>query len=72
MVKMQRSIRVVGDEAGEEGTDQITFSPLCLVAQLCLTLCDPMDCSLLGSSVHGIPQTRILEWVADPFSRETS
>jgi len=69
---MQRSIRVVGDEAGEEGMDQITFSPLCLVAQLCLTLCDPMGYSLLSSSVHGIPQTRILEWVAYPFSRETS
>ena len=64
MVKMQRSVRVLGDEAGEEGKDQITLSPLCLVVQLCLTLCDPMDCSLLGSSVHGILQTRILEWVA--------
>ena len=63
---------MVGDEAGEEGMDQITFSPLCLVAQLCLTLCDPMGYSLLSSSVHGIPQTRILEWVAYPFSRETS
>ena len=72
MVKIQRSIRVVGDEAGEEGKDQIRFSPLCLVAKSCLTLCDPMDCSLLGSSVHGILQTRILEWVAYLFSRETS
>ena len=36
--------------------------------QLCLTLCDPMDCSLSGSSVHGILQARILEWVAIPFS----
>ena len=34
---------MVGDEAGEEGTDQITCSPLCLVAQLCLTLCDPLE-----------------------------
>ena len=40
------------------------------VAQLGPTLCDPMDCSLPGSSVHGIIQTRILEWVAIPFSRE--
>ena len=39
------------------------------VTQLCLTLCDPMDCSLPGSSVHGIPQARILEWVAISFSR---
>ena len=34
------------------------------VAQLCPTLCDPMDCSLPGSSVHGIFQARVLEWVA--------
>ena len=34
------------------------------VAQSCLTLCDPMDCSLSGSSVHGIFQARVLEWVA--------
>ena len=32
-----------------------------LVAQACLTLCDPMDCSLPGSSVHGLLQARILE-----------
>ena len=42
------------------------------VSQLCLTLHDPMDCSLPGSSVHGILQDRILEWVATPFSRESS
>ena len=38
------------------------------VTQLCLTLCDPMDCSQPGSSVHGIFQARILEWVAIPFN----
>ena len=37
--------------------------------QSCPTLCDPLDCSLLGSSVHGIPQARKLEWVAMPSSR---
>ena len=42
---------------------------LCLVTQSCLTLCDPMDCSLPGSSVHAIFQARILEWVAMPSSR---
>ena len=36
--------------------------------QLCLTLSDPMDCSLPGSSVHGISQARVLEWVAIAFS----
>ena len=40
---------------------------MCLVAQLCPTLCDPMDCSLPGSSVHGDFPDRILEWV--PSSR---
>ena len=38
-------------------------------AQSCQTLCDPTDCSSLRSSVHGILQARILEWVAIPFSR---
>ena len=40
------------------------------VAQSCLTLSNPMDCSLPGSSVHGISQARILEWGAVAFSRE--
>ena len=52
----------------------------CLAAQLCLNLCNPMDCRLPGSSVHGIFQARILEWVRReywsglpfPFSRGSS
>ena len=40
------------------------------VTQSCLTLSDPMDCSLPGSSVHGIFQARVLEWVAITFSNE--
>ena len=43
-----------------------------LISQWCPSLCDPMDCSLPGSSVHGILQARILEWVAIPFSRGSS
>ena len=43
-----------------------------LVAQSCPTLCDLMDCSLPGSSIHGILQTRILEWIAIHFFRESS
>ena len=39
-----------------------------LVAQSCLTLCNPMDCGLPGSSVRGILQARVLEWVAISFS----
>ena len=45
---------------------------VCEVAQSCLTLCDPVDCSLPGSSVHGIFQARVLEWVAVSFSRGSS
>ena len=47
----------------------------CLFAkslQLCPTLCNPMDCSLPGSSVHGILQVRLLEWVAISSSRGSS
>ena len=40
-----------------------------LVAQSCLTVCNPVDCRSPGFSVHGILHTRILEWVAMPFSR---
>ena len=39
---------------------------------LCLTLCDPMDCSLPGSSVHGILEAGVLEWVTISFSRKSS
>ena len=42
---------------------------MCVCTQLCLTLCDPLDYSQPGSSVHGIFQTRILEWVAISYSR---
>ena len=42
------------------------------VAQSCLTLCDPVDCSPPGSFIHGILQARILEWVATSFSRGSS
>ena len=43
-----------------------------LVTQSCSTLCDPVDCGPPGSSVHGILQARILEWVAISFSRGSS
>ena len=42
------------------------------VSQECLTLCNPRDCSPLDSSVHGIPQARILEWVDISFSKGSS
>ena len=52
-------------------TDYLLYvgSVLCLVAQSCRTLCDPIDSSPPGSSVYGILQARILEWVAMSFSR---
>ena len=43
-----------------------------LVAQSCLTLCNPMNCSVPGSSNHGILQARMLEWETIPFSRGSS
>ena len=51
---------------------QVFFASQLLVTQSCLTLCDPMACILPGSSVHGILQARILEWVAVPSSRGSS
>ena len=47
--------------------DQSKFESESLVTQLCLTLCNPMDCRLPGSSVHRIFQARVLEWVAISF-----
>ena len=55
---------------GEKGINKEKSESV--ITQLCLTVCDLMDCSMLGSSVHGIIQARILKWVAIPFSRESS
>ena len=46
-----------------------TCTCACMCAQLCPTLCDPMDCSLPGSSVHGLFQAKLLEWIAISYSR---
>ena len=48
------------------------FSVVSEVAQFCPTLGDPVDCSLPGSSIHGIFQARVLEWVAISVSRGSS
>ena len=53
---------------GRMSSTEEPFPVVCLAAQSCLSLCDPIDCSLPGSSVHGILQTRILQWVAMPSS----
>ena len=50
----------------------VMFLSFCLIAQSCPTLCSLMDGSLPGSSVHGILQARILQWVPIPFSRGSS
>ena len=54
--------------AAEDG-EALWVSEWVIVAQLCPTLCDPMDCSTPGSSVCGILQARTLEWVALSFSK---
>ena len=55
-------------------TVQVLFGSVCVcsVTQSCLIICSPMDHRLPGSSVRGILQARILEWVAIPFSRRSS
>ena len=53
---------------GHNRSDLAAAATMCC-AQSCLTLCNPMDCSRPGSSIHGILQARILEWVAMPSSR---
>ena len=57
---------------GNNFSKKFLHSVIVLVAQSCLTLCNIMDYSLPGASVHGIPEARILEWVAIPFSRGSS
>ena len=60
-------------EAQEVGINQDLYDTVCMVvAQSCPTLCDPLVCSPQGSSVRGILQARILEWVAISFSRGSS
>ena len=62
----------VGHDWSDLAAAAIIICVCVCVAQSCSTLCDPMDCSPPGSSVHGIPQARILEWVAILFSRGSS
>ena len=55
-----------------KSTSLAHLTVLCLVTQLCPTLCDPMNCTPPGCSVHGILQARILKWAAMPSSRGSS
>ena len=71
----QEAVIRAGKQQGPMLQHKELYSIFCvcmLVSQSYLTLCDPMDCNLPGSSVHGILQARILEWVAIPFSRGSS
>ena len=54
---------------GRKAMTNLESESECEVTQWCLTFCNPMDCSLPGSSVHGIFQARVLEWVAISFSK---
>ena len=66
---MKAGTEVVSGIGKEEGR---TYESEREVAQSYLTLCDPMDCSLPGSSVHGIFQTIVLEWIAISFLSRSS
>ena len=59
-------------DSSSSTTDYLLFESESVSLSMCPTLCDPRDCSLPGSSVHGILQTRILEWIVMPSSRGSS
>ena len=69
--QLRRSLEKAWRDAELRGSI-IHWKNVCSVAQSCPTLYDPMDCSLPGSSVHGIFQARILEWVDVSYSRGSS
>ena len=68
-------LMLAGQRSNSETLTSLRFLSSCVHAkslQSCLTLCNPVDCSPSGCSVHGIFQARILEWVAISFSRGSS
>ena len=71
MVRVTRSITVSTRHSELNAYNSVSESES-QVTQSCPTLCDPMDCSLPGSSVHGIFQAIVLEWIAISFSRGSS
>ena len=70
-LKIQFTDRIIDRGETENNLEQESKVKV-LVTQSYPTLCDPMDCSPPGSSVHGTLQERILQWVAIPFSRASS
>ena len=61
-------VKLNGNRMTDPGVPSYHAAAAAKSLQSCPTLCDPMDCSLPGSSVHGILQARVLEWVAISFS----
>ena len=69
---MQHLCYLIAVHAYIHSTSHYLLGQFSSVAQLCPTLCDPIDCSLPGSSVHGIFQAIVLEWIAISFSSGSS
>ena len=84
LIELNNSSSIILNESGDNGKKYIKavychlayltyMQSVCvLVSQSCPTVCDPIDCGPQCSSVHGILQARILEWVAIPFSKGSS
>ena len=72
LLQCEQFTEVFSIKVYEKLPDHKSYCVSVLVTQSCLSLCDPTDCSRLGSSVHGILQARMLEWVAISFSRGSS
>ena len=68
LLEKKKKVNLHDHELGNNFLHMTSKAKQVLVTQSCPTLCDPMDCSPPGSSVHGILQARILEWVAIFFS----
>ena len=71
-LQMVASAMKLKDACSLEEKPRQTYQWASEVTQSCPALCDPMDCGLPGSSIHGIFQARVLEWVAISFSRGSS
>ena len=72
MIGLRSELGKAGVRGQKPKVEKCSFQKWSEVAQSCPTLCDPMDCRLPGSSIHGIFQARVLEWVAISFSRGSS
>ena len=72
VLSLLQSVTLLASSLDAAPVCQLLHCTTALFSQSCLTLCDPKDCSPPGSSVYGIFQARILEWVAISFSRRSS